>query len=59
MMSLVLTSLAVSIVAALFGFVSLAVGSAGFAKLLFFVFLVFLGISVVAWFKTVRGEGHG
>ena len=52
MLGWVLAFLVVSIVAALFGFTGIAAGAAVFAKVIFFIFLVFLGISVVAWLVT-------
>jgi uncharacterized membrane protein YtjA (UPF0391 family) len=49
----VMMFLAVSIVTALFGFTGLTASEVGFAKVLFFLFLVCLGVSVVAWLTSV------
>jgi uncharacterized membrane protein YtjA (UPF0391 family) len=43
-----LTFLLIAVVAALFGFGSIAVASAGIAKILFFVFIVLFVLSLIA-----------
>lgn len=47
MLTWVLIFLALAIIAAIFGFTSVAVASAGIAKILFFVFLVLLVGSII------------
>jgi uncharacterized membrane protein YtjA (UPF0391 family) len=54
MIGWMMTFLVGTIIAALFGFTGLSTGEAGFARVLFFVLLAFLGVIVVAWLTTGR-----
>jgi uncharacterized membrane protein YtjA (UPF0391 family) len=49
-----MTLLVGTLIAALFGFTGLSAGEAGFAKVLFFVLLACLGVTVLAWLTTGR-----
>ena len=54
MLALTLAFLVVALIAALFGFSTIAVGAAGIAKILFFVFLVLFAVSLVFHFFRRR-----
>jgi uncharacterized membrane protein YtjA (UPF0391 family) len=49
-----MTLLVGTLIAALFGFTGLSAGEAGFARVLFFVLLACLGVTVLAWLTTGR-----
>ncbi len=57
MLGWALTFLVIAIIAGVFGFGGIAVASAGIAKIIFYVFLLLLVVSLVAHFFRNNGDG--
>lgn len=53
MLRLVISFFVIALIAALFGFTGIAAGAAAIAKILFFIFIILFGISLI--FGLFRG----